>query len=396
MSSSLVSNYESIYKRLSERELDGDSFYGFLSVDENIQRTLIKLKEEGLTTGAYEVYKDGTHVSEVDVDRTDSIPKASDIKIKVDLSSKRIGPDYIICKDWDELLSYEEKIEQPVNSIFFYGSGIFLSDEKSDKKFESYKSIGKIYALIKELADTTSGRSTTIFYGRALFFEFGLTEADIDNPVDIEAISTLLEKGIHKEAITNLICSELVSFLKDKDSKVRFSYLVRHSSSFVSNVLLSYQSYVANYNFEKVRKEYLEKKTEYIQKIYSVFDDIAIKMLSIPAGIWFATNQIETASYGEISLYKNAVVLVTVICLVLILVLHMLGQFSVLKTIKKEYAELFDCLSKKFEDESSKIIGVKEDLESAKFKVEIKIWFSIFAAIVMLIMTVVLFCVSFN
>ncbi len=397
MSRSLIDKYSFIYRQLSDRELDGDCFYGFLSVKEKeIEDALRHLHQENLTTGSYEVFVGGNSVGGVNIEKIETKHKADDVTLKVDLSKKRIGSDYVICEDWNELLSYEEKIETPVDSLFFTGNETKLTSDESNQKFESYKTVGKLFSLIRELALETSGKADTIFYGRPLFFDFKLKEEDIEKPVDIQAIEKIHSKDMHKEAITFLICSELVSCLKDKDADKRFSYLVQHISSFVANVLLSYQGYVDNYNFEKVRKEYLEKKTEYIIKIYNVFDAIGIKLLSIPAGIWFATNQITEAGLRDPGLYKNFIVLVTVFFLVSILILHCSGQFSVLKSLRKEYTDLFDSLKLQFPNESDNIISVKFDLNSAEFKVELKLWSAIIASVVMFIMTAVLFFISFK
>lgn len=101
-------------------------------------------------------------------------------------------------------------------------------------------------------------------------------------------------------------------------------------SSLIFNVLLSYQSYVKSYTFDKVRKEYLEKRTEYISKNHSVFDTMATNLLSLPAGIWFATTQInimEMNALNDIVFYKNLVVFITIILLCALLILNLGLQF---------------------------------------------------------------------
>ena len=59
-------------------------------------------------------------------------------------------------------------------------------------------------------------------------------------------IENLRKRDLHQEAIVNLMCKELVSFVKDIDEKQRFNYLVKNFNALTSNILLSYQSYTEN------------------------------------------------------------------------------------------------------------------------------------------------------
>ena len=192
------------------------------------------------------------------------------------------------------------------------------------------------------------------------------------------------------------MCKEVVSFVKNVDEKQRVSYLVQNFNALISNILLSYQTYTENYSFDKVRKEYLEKRTEYIKKMNESFDSVAVKMLAIPAAIWFAIAQIKPIETSSplTDFSKNYIVLITISILVVILVLNIWGHRNTLVAMKKEYQDIFSNLSSKFEDETIKILSIKEELDSNAFSVELKMYFSIFSAIVLLIVTLFLFVQS--
>ncbi|WP_165742302.1 hypothetical protein, partial [Pseudoalteromonas sp. Z1A6] len=274
-------------------------------------------------------------------------------------------------------------MKAPVESIFFTATGECISDNSSSDKFTNYQNISKVFQLIQKLANDTEGGERTIFYERPLTFDFTLSESDLEHAVDLEVLNKILDKDLHKEAITCLLCKELVSFLKDVDVKKRFSYLIQHLSSLIFNVQLSYQGYVENYTFDKVRKEYQEKRSEYTNKVYDKFDSVATKLLSLPAGIWFATTQIEPSTFGSMEFAKNVTVLVTVASLVVILVFSLYSQYSNLEMLKKEYVSLFDQLAVNFEDEAADIRKAKEEILSAETKVLLKLGFSIFIALVL-------------
>ncbi|MDP2633682.1 MULTISPECIES: hypothetical protein [unclassified Pseudoalteromonas] len=399
MQQQILEAYSTIFAALECRTLKEGEFQGELRLTDELKKNLEILEEAGLTSGAYDFTKNGEPASSANLSQLKPGHYADNIRFNVDLSAQEIKPDYAICSNWNDILANELRVKSPVRYIFFTDTALLFSPSNNDEKYRNYLSIHKVYKLIAELAELTEGGDKTIFYDRPLSFQFVLREIDLEHSIDLQAIDKLLSKDLHKEAITCLICKELVSFLKDKAPKQRFSYLIQHMSSLISNVLLSYQGYVENYTFDKARKEYMEKRTEYVSKIHEIFDNIATKLLSLPAGIWFATTQIklvETAGLNTMTYAKNVSVVITVLVLAALLIFNLVGQFSTLKILNKEYSGVFDELAKAYEDEASDIRNAKGNIESAQFQVEIKLYLSIIAALVLLGLTIWLFCKAYN
>ncbi|WP_046007340.1 hypothetical protein [Pseudoalteromonas rubra] len=389
--------YARVFSALKDRKASHDEFKGFLSITPELEKDLVFLCDEGITSGSYDFTKDGKPGGSANLGKL--IPaNFQGCVFEVELSKICIKPDSVVCASWSDLLKDETKVKKPVKHIFFTDSSILLSPGSTDEQYINYLKLSEAYKFIKELAESTEGGDKTIFYERPLTFEFTLTESDLDHPIDLDALDKLMKKDLHQEAIACLICKELVSFLKDIDIKQRFSYLIKHMSSLVSNVLLSYQSYVESYTFDKVRKEYLEKRTEYISDIHEVFNTMATKLLSLPAGIWFATTQIKQMPIGGLEsmpFAKNLTVLITVALLVFLLVVSLIDQFEVLKVHKLEYSEVFDRLKGSFEEEATKIQEAKDRIDSAYTKVCIKLGFAIFTAIALFGLTLFLFCKAY-
>jgi len=310
MQQQILEAYSTIFAALECRTLKEGEFQGELRLTDELKKNLEILEEAGLTSGAYDFTKNGEPASSANLSQLKPGHYADNIRFNVDLSAQEIKPDYAICSNWNDILANELRVKSPVRYIFFTDTALLFSPSNNDEKYRNYLSIHKVYKLIAELAELTEGGDKTIFYDRPLSFQFVLREIDLEHSIDLQAIDKLLSKDLHKEAITCLICKELVSFLKDKAPKQRFSYLIQHMSSLISNVLLSYQGYVENYTFDKARKEYMEKRTEYVSKIHEIFDNIATKLLSLPAGIWFATTQIklvETAGLNTMTYAKKCI-----------------------------------------------------------------------------------------
>ncbi|MEL0639931.1 hypothetical protein V6260_04835 [Pseudoalteromonas aliena] len=396
MSSKITETYSKIFSQLEDLQADSNSIEGFLHLTDEIVEDLRRLENAGLTSGTYKFLKGNKPIGPQDLDSINEKFLADDVLCNVDLETKKIHSNFVVCLDWDDLLSYEDSVKAPVESVFFTATGECISDNSSSDKFTNYQNISKVFQLIQKLANETDGGERTIFYERALTFDFTLSESDLEHAIDLEVLNKILNKDLHKEAITCLLCKELVSFLKDVDVKKRFSYLIQHLSSLIFNVQLSYQGYVENYTFDKVRKEYQEKRSEYTNKVYDKFDNVATKLLSLPAGIWFATTQIEPSTFGSMEFAKNVTVLVTVASLVVILVFSLYSQYSNLEILKKEYVSIFDQLAVNFEDEAADIRKAKEEILSAETKVLLKLGFSIFIALVLFGLTFWLFCKAYN
>lgn len=187
---------------------------------------------------------------------------------------------------------------------------------------------------------------------------------------------------MHRVAIINLICKEVTSFIKDQNEEGRFSYLIRNINPLITNINHSYQSYVEDYTFDKVRKEYNEKKTEYIKKLNDTFDSVATKMFAIPAGIWFATAQIiPIKDVSNFLFTKNFFVLITVLSMVFIMILNIWSQRSTLIQMKEEYTDIFNELALKFEGERGQIIIIKSDVDKRFDKISSYIYISIIVCI---------------
>uniref|UniRef100_A0A486XIY2 Putative phage-related membrane protein n=1 Tax=Rheinheimera sp. BAL341 TaxID=1708203 RepID=A0A486XIY2_9GAMM len=398
MTQHVIEVYSSVFSALEDKELIGGDFKGKLKLNSELKDALTLLENKELTSGSYSYFKSGSAKSSISLDQI-NIDKFDDSYFfEVDISSRAFKGDYVICNNWDAVLTNETKVKSPAKYIFFTQTETLLTPSSKDVKYCNYLNVQKVYYLVKRLAESTEGGDKTIFFERPLTFEFVLVETDLEYAIDVEALEKLLNKDLHQEAINCLICKELVSFLKDIHVKERFSYLIKHMSSLISNVLLSYQSYVESYTFDKVRKEYLEKRTIYVSKIHGVFDAIATKLLTLPAGIWFATSQINQLKAGylnDISFYKNIAVIATVFILTVLLILNLIGQYSTLDVQQKEYKDIFNELKKNFEDEAQNIDSAKEDIVNAEAKVRSKLLYSVFASLALFGLTLLMFLLSF-
>lgn len=387
-----------IFLSLIDRRVSRDQITGLLHLNKDILSVLKQLAENELADGSVDCIFDGDNIGGVALEDIGQEHFQENIQCEITLHTSDLSKnlDYAICNNWPDLLNSEYTIKKPVKSVFFIESGIYINENSGNLRFNNYLKLNQVYDLIRFLSESTNSWNNTIFYQRPIKFVFSLSEKDLDYSIDTTALENLRKRDLHQEAIINLMCKEVVSFVKNIDEKQRVSYLVQNFNALISNILLSYQTYTENYSFDKVRKEYLEKRTEYVKKMNEAFDSVAVKMLAIPAAIWFAIAQIKPidSSSPLTDFSKNYIVLITISVLVAILVLNIWGHRNSLIAMVKEYQDIFTNLSSKFEDETIKILSIKEELDRNAFSVILKMYFSIFSAIVLLMITLFLFVQS--
>ena len=398
MKDSQVQIYREILLSLDGKEYFHDKFVGWLKFDSNSVLKFKNICEAGLAASSVKVKKiTSPNVTSIDIDNVitkfESKFSSDDWLFQIELEKNNLnkGDEFLICADWNELLSFEHYVTNPVFEVYFTTSDAYFDKFSQNDKYKNYLKVGKVFEFIKFLAEQTKSDPGTIFFNRSYKFSFNLTENCLESSIDSESLESLMNKDMHREAIIHLMAKEVTNFIKDQDEKNRFIHIIQNLNPLIHHINHSYQSYVDNYSFDKVRKEYLEKKTEYIKKMNESFDSVATKMLAVPAGIWFVTAQITRQVNTEFDASKNLIVLVTVCSVVIVLIMNIWGHRNTLCSMKEEYQAIFDGLELKFQDELVSLTNARKELNKKAFWVDMKMWFSILVTVVLLLFTIILF-----
>jgi hypothetical protein len=375
--------YADIIKQLSEKSIDPVSsmLTGYISLTDELLVSLKALLASNLCSGSISFYEDDDFVVEATFAEINS--KHFAYKAKIELTTKKEHGKFFICKNWDTLLSYEKYVKNPIEAVYFIGDYQLISSNDNNSTFNNYQNVAKVYQLLESVAVASSGTSNLVIYERALSLTYQLKKTDLEHSFDTEALERFLDKDLHHEAKVSLVCKALVAFLSSTGESLRFGYLISHFNAFSMDLSLSYQNYVDNYTFDKVRKEYQEKHTLYVERVNDVFDGAVAKLLTMPAGVWFAITQIQSYQVGNLAFIKNIAVLISVFILASFLILNLLGQFGVLDTISKEYKGLFNRLKDEYPQEQSEIMKVLDDIDEKSTWVYIKLYTSLFSAVVL-------------
>lgn len=388
--------YSDIRKLMETCKFSQDhSVSGFVELTKEIIDKLVILVESELCSAGIELYSGDDYKAHKELPAFKFEEKFASFKVKVELVTLKVHDQYFIGDNWGQLLSYPKYVLNPVELVFVANEMTVHSGSTLSEKFTRYQNAAKVCQLIKQVAnDVTASEDYLIIFGQSLSINFAIDETALAHDIDPESLEELLSRDLHKEAKTGLVREALVAFLKNIDKAKRFTYLLNHFNAFATQLLASYEQYVNNYSFDKVRREHQEKKTEYICKINKVFDDVATKTFAIPAGVWLAASKIEEGGLGSLIFYKNIVFVLIVFVLAVIVCLNLLGQFSSLSAIKNEYIPLFERLKKEKGIDESEVDLYLDDLKSRDNIVWWKLAASMFVAITMFIIVIALVCGS--
>ena len=390
--------YRDIFLSMQDRQESRDQFVCWMELDADKLASLKTLHGYSLADGSLNVKANGkVNNSGVVLDRIQEKHFNDQYVFEVRLNKNNLnfGHDFIVCDNWNTVLKYENHIKKPIKNIFLTDSKNYFDINSTDSKYKNYLAMGELYSFIKFLTEESNADRDCIFYNRSYKFKIKACEDDLNYPIDTKSLEKFKHQDMHREAIINLMCKEVTAFIKDEIEEKRFSYLIRNMNPLITNINHSYQSYVEDYTFDKVRKEYKEKKTEYIKKLNDTFDSVATKMFAIPAGIWFATAQMTTTKVVSTFIYtKNFVVLMTVLSMIFIMILNILGQRSTLNQVKEEYTDIFDELKRKFEDVTSEIQNIRSEVDKKFDRIMSYVYAAIIICIALGVYTTYLFCQS--
>lgn len=387
--SDAIKIYSDIFQLIKKRELnENDHFSGFVDLSHEVIKDLNILVEYDLCDTSVDLYNNDKLQTSIGIDAL--CEKHFPFVCKITLPSQWERGGYFIGDNWNLLLKSATRILKPVQQAFFTETNELTKEESLH--FKSYIKLSKVCNFIDEVALPTNNDSSarTVIFERDINIFYTLQKSDLEHELSTEAIDRLLHKDLHHEAKVALVREALVKFLKDKGTNQRFGYLISHFNAFSSDLLLSYQGYVEKYTFDKVRKEYQEKQTEYIQKVNSTYSDIGAKVLAIPAGLWLAVFKLEEAKVGSFDFIKNIIIFTLCALCMGYAIFHFYAQFSTLESLKNEYQSLFDRLAKEHNDESKSIIKAKERIDTCAEKTWWKLSLSIFSTGIVFIMVIAL------
>ena len=129
----------------------------------------------------------------------------------------------------------------------------------------------------------------------------------------------LFKKNNSEEKL--LFINELMEFLSNVTEENRFVYLLQNFNEYYSKSIDSFQYYIRNFSYNKLKSELDNAILDYSKKIQSVINDAQSKLIAIPAAFVLAAANIE---FDNILSIKNIAILISLYIFALLIGLSLI------------------------------------------------------------------------
>lgn len=227
----------------------------------------------------------------------------------------------------------KNKIISP-SSYYIQNIGFQNSEHIFIKKYHALinfiQSIGDLAKYKEESPDITT--CVIICEQKALILPIiysGEDVVNIDFPIEEMNYATeLFKKNNSEEKL--LFINELMEFLSNVTEENRFVYLLQNFNEYYSKSIDSFQYYIRNFSYNKLKSELDNAILDYSKKIQSVINDAQSKLIAIPAAFVLAAANIE---FDNILSIKNIAILISLYIFALLIGIFLNNQSSVLNMI---------------------------------------------------------------
>lgn len=227
----------------------------------------------------------------------------------------------------------KNKIISPT-SYYIQNTGFQNSEHIFIKKYHALinfiQSIGDLAKYKEESPDITT--CVIICEQKALILPIiysGEDVVNIDFPIEEMNYATeLFKKNNSEEKL--LFINELMEFLSNVTEENRFVYLLQNFNEYYSKSIDSFQYYIRNFSYNKLKSELDNAILDYSKKIQSVINDAQSKLIAIPAAFVLAAANIE---FDNILSIKNIAILISLYIFALLIGIFLNNQSSVLNMI---------------------------------------------------------------
>lgn len=152
-----------------------------------------------------------------------------------------------------------------------------------------------------------------------------------------------LLSSTHKQQKATILRAALFNIFSGQP-KISLSDIIERFSEIVEYVESSYQLYVSEFSFHKVKSEVEKEKLEFTAKLNKVFSDIQNQLLAVPAALILIGGQMENGGVWSI---KNLLIWSGAMVFAILMNLLINNQRHTLRAIKLEIDQQWDLIKGK-------------------------------------------------
>lgn len=197
---------------------------------------------------------------------------------------------------------------------------------KPDSNIERYQQMPRLLSFLKKVADVSidEDRSLVFLSGTRLDIDIRYSSADLTHlpsPTIIEKFELEVFSAPFESTKRSMLKSVLARFLRAVPVEQRLGQLIRIWTAVADAYKADFELYETEFNFEKIRESFEQKKLDYLLKLNSATADSLTKLLAIPVAQGLLVSQLkgdEAAVLANWSLVVAAIIFAVIALLILI------------------------------------------------------------------------------
>ncbi len=283
-------------------EINPDSFICVLVLTDN-SITIIK---EFFDNNFIEQIKDGQDKILV-IDNLSNL-KTQSISVEFITSELKKNGFFLTINDFILVNRFE------IPTVFYINEISYSSSSYSDNEYlEKYKAISTLIVRLIAKAKFISEEhiKTICLVQDNSFIEIPIETIIYEDYLEhknIELINQYIEDiDAYKEKRT-IFLKELIDFLSTKNKKERFNELILYFEEFYEKCNTSFEYYLSNFSFNKIKFELDNSVLEYSKNIRSIINESQSKLIAIPAAFILGVSQV---NYDNPFILKNVLIVVS-------------------------------------------------------------------------------------
>lgn len=365
-------NYEKLASFIEEFKFssDGKSLFSKLnSRDEKIGR-LKDIYSEFVSIINFTV--DGKDYELDELDELGGV--ASVVLISVYLESLRdLG--YLVYSSWSNFLEViENRVFPPVDFFIVSDLSYRVPGFESGLKISHYLKVCEFLQILLDVSDYAERYSERSVHNLVFLFKNRLEvpilydESVLEEGLDgISVLTHLMTDNSQIEHKKNIFKQVLIQYCFPLTGVERLPSLLKNFGEFSSRVNENYQFFVSEFSFDDVRKEYEEKKRDYLLKIDEIFSSVYSKLMGIPVSLGLVA--VRVSGIKSFTSTADFFLALAILVYALMMIALVKNQKHSLIALKNEFQSQLNRFKFSYPDQFSKIELIEVELcERSKFQ----------------------------
>lgn len=233
---------------------------------------------------------------------------------------------------FEQFLTTKKNLYAPPD-CFFIGDLDYLhgNNEKIPDEIKRYFCIIHLIDALSTLSDyshlDSMARNCLIFLSnRIIKLPISYDKDSIrDLPCLQNFINNYINDGIHKDQKHSIIKSTLSTFLRSIPEGECFEKLLNDFNIFFEEIQSSYEVYVSEFSFEKIKNEAEKKRLEYTLQLNKTLSSVQSQLITIPLSLLVVGTQVVSGKTDDL---KNWILLISMVMFSILMWIVTINQRS--------------------------------------------------------------------